>query len=258
MSSQIPTDWQYDPPEAFVAGDGPYASALASVLGTVPVRIYQLEAGPATTKSGGFSRVFDNLKWVLLVVPEAMPASEALQCHKQVWEWVEKLSSEGEQHELAFLFVIPSGVSQNYEESLAAGLVLASIDPEATGHAVWMRSGSLMELLDLIKRTHPSDAVSMRARRASDSRHIALSQLRNALSQTDPSLCRDAAKAVRAVFGGQEYHLDLFCRPPAHQNGNRLRKWLNDTVTGAVTPEQWAEQRLRIVDCLLPNITEAK
>ena len=258
MSTQIPSEWQHDPPECFVVGDGPCAASLAFVLGTVSISLTELRAGPSRSKSGGFPRVFERLRRVLLVVSDAMSASEALQCHQRIWEWVEKLSSEGEQHDLAFVFVLPPGVEQRYEANLAAGLIVPWLDPEATGHAVWRRSDSLMELLDVIKRTHPADAVSMRARRASDSRQIALSQLRNALSQTDPNLGKDAATAVRAVFGGQEYHLDLFCRPPAHQNGNRLREWLNDTVTGAVTPEQWAEQRLRIVDWLLPIVTEAK
>jgi len=258
MSSQIPTEWQYDPPECFVAGDGPYASALASVLGTVPVPLNQLKAGPAPTNSGGFPRVFENLKWVFLVVPEAMSASEALQCHQEVWEWVEKLSSEGGQHELAFLFVLPSGASQSFEETLAVGLIVPEIDPVKSGHAIWRRSGSLSELLDLASRTHPLDVVPLRGRRASDSRHIALAKLRDAAGQNDPTPGREAAMAVLAAFRGQEYHLDLFCRRPYHQNGNLLRGWLNAAVTATVTPERWADQRGKIVGWLVSDPTETK
>jgi hypothetical protein len=198
------------------------------------------------------------LKWVFLVVPEAMPAAEALRCHQEVWEWVEKLSPEREQHDLAFLFILPPGASQSYEGTLAAGLIVSEIDPATSGHAVWRRSGALSDLLALVRRTRPMDVVRLRRRRASDVRHIALAKLKTAATQHDPRQGMEAALGVLAVFRGQEYHLDLFCHTPCHKNANLLREWLNTAVTSTVTPVGWDEQRVKIADWLVSDPREAK
>jgi hypothetical protein len=258
MSSHIPTEWQYDPPGSLVVGDGSYASVLAFVLGTVALPFEQLRKGPAPNDTGGYPRVFDDLKWSFLVVMETMAPAEALRCHSEVWDWVEKLSSEKEQHELAFVFVLPPGTPQSYEAALAAGLILPAIDPLTSGHAVWTQSGSLGELIVLAGSTPPSDVVRLRGRRASDSRHIALTRLIDAARGNDPAQGREAAMEVLASFSGQEYDLDLFCRPPFHQNGNLLRDWLDTAVTTIVTPESWVEQRRKLAVWLPSNSGETK
>lgn len=254
MKSKVPKEWQYTPPECFVVGDGPYASALAFVLGTVCVASDEIKIGPPKSRSGGFSLVFDVLKFAVLVVPATMSAPDALRCHQHMWEWIEKLSSEGDQHEIAFLFILPPNASLAYEEALAIGLSVPEIDPETSGHGVWRRSGALGELIELIARVRPLDAVPIRARRASDARHIALSELRNALAQEDPISTRSAAKAVLAAFREQGYHLDLFCRPPCHQYGNLLRDWLSRSAAADPTPEEWSEERMRINTWLAPRL----
>lgn len=251
MSLQLPIEWLHNHPEYLVAGDGPYSHALAFVLGTVPIRLDHLATGPSPTRDGGFPRVLGRLKSAFLVVPDEMPASEALRHHQRIWEWIERLSPDGEQHELAFFFVLPPCASPEYEGSLAVGLVVSEVDPATTGHAIWRSSSSLVDLFELMSRTHPLDAVSLCRRRASDSRRLALAQLRDAVDKGDPALGVDAASQVLAAFRGQEYDLDLFCRPPSHRHGNQLRKWLKRTVTAAVTPEEWAEYRLNIADWLL-------
>jgi hypothetical protein len=256
MSSDIVIAWQLEPPKVLIAGDGPYAVALASVFGTVSIQLAHLRAGPSPTSGGRYPCVFDDLKLVLLVVPEMMPAAEALRCHQDVWKWVEKLSSVGEHHELAFLFILPPSAPQIYEESLAVGLMVAEIDPIKSGHAVWRRSGSLGELLRLAGRTRPVDAVGLRRRRLSDFRYIALTRLRNVATEDDPIPIREAAMAVLTAFQGQEYHLDLFCRPPHHQNGSLFRTWLNAAVTVDVTHQWWADQRGKIAGWLAPVPTE--
>jgi hypothetical protein len=258
MSSSIPTEWQYDPPRSFVVGDRPYASALASVLGTVALPFEQLEMGPTPSNSGGYPRIFQCLKWVFLVVPEAMPAGEALRHHHEVWEWVEKLSPDREQHDLAFVFILPPGASQSYEGTLAAGLIVREIDPATSGHAVWRRSGSLSDLLALVGRTRPMDVVRLRRRLASDSRQIALAKLRTAATEHDLKQGKEAALGVLAAFRGQEHHLDLFCQSPCHKNGHLLREWLKTAVTSIVTPAIWEEQRGKISDWLASAHREAK
>lgn len=256
MSFQVPLEWQYDPPVCFVVGEKPYGAALATVVGTVAVSFDQLAAGPAESVSGGFPRVFQNLKWAFLVVPDATPPFDALQAHQRIWEWVKRLSPSGEQHELAFVFILPAGASSCYEEDLAVGLIVSECNLVRSGHGIWRRSGSLNDLVDLARRTHPSDLVSLRGRRASDSKHVAVARLRSAARATDPTRGREATMAVLVAFRDQEYLLDLFCRPPSHQNGKRLRTILNAAVTNPVTLEWWVDARSKIAECIALDTTE--
>lgn len=237
MSFSIQDEWGYAPPESLVAGVGCYSAALAFTLGTVAIPFDRLHAGPESNSGGGFPRVLEDLKHAFLVVPEHMSATDVLRCHQSIWNWIEKLTSAGDQHELAFLFVLPNNVSKGYEEALAVGLSVPAIDPGATGHAIWRRSGGLLELLDLINATRPMDLLPLMARRTADSKRLALTRLRVAATHDDPTAIGDAVLAVCDAFYAGEYHLDLFCRPPSHRHGNLLRAWLNAGVTGPVTPD---------------------
>jgi hypothetical protein len=242
--SPIPGEWLHEPPESLVAGNGPFAAALAPILGVVALPFDLLDGGPEPGKGGGYPRVLDNLKRALLVVPEDMSPSEALGCHQSLWHWVEKLSSSGDQHDLAFIFVLPVTAGKEYEGALAVGLCIPSIDPASTGHGVWRQCDALMELLDLAAAIRPMDALSCRARRRSDLKRLALAQLGIAATQGDTMAMREASQVVRDAFRQEEYHLDLFCRPPSHCHGNLLRGWLSAGVTGAVT-QNWCDSGTR-------------
>ncbi len=240
MLSPIPDEWQYVPPASLVAGGGSYAVALASILGTMAIAFDGLHAGPAPNASGGYPLVLQNLKQAFLVVPEDMSAADALRCHQSIWDWVGKLSSAGDQHELAFVFILPGNASKGYEEALAIGLSVPAIDPVATGHAVWPRSGALSGLLDLVTTMLSMDLLPLKARRAVDGKRLALKRLRVAVTQNDPMAIQATAHAVLNAFQAAEYNLDLFCRPPSHRHGNLLRGWLNALVTGHVT-QDWCD-----------------
>lgn len=230
-SARIPENWLSSPPESLVLGSGPYASALAFVLEAGLLDCETLEAGPA--ENDGYPQVLEKLERILLVVGNGMPAADALRHHRAAWEWVGKLSPAGDQHELAFLFVLPPDASQALEESLAVGLGIPEFDPKSTGHAVWRMSGSLESLLSGLAGTRPLDLPPLRARQAADVARVALRKLQQA---ADSHSMREAARAVLSVFSGREYHLDLFCRPPSHRHGNLLRGWLHTVVTSEVTP----------------------
>ena len=251
MNCGIPDSWITNPPETLLAGDGAYAEALSFVLGTVALNREMTAALPQPNAAGRFPRVFDDLKRVLLVVSERMSAAEALQLHEGVWQWVGKLASAGEHHDLAFIFILPADAPPSFDSALAVGLALSKIDPLTTGHAVWRRSGGLQELLDVMGETHPLDFVVLRARRAADSRHTALAELQAAVSSNDASAASAAVRNVRIAFSGREYDLDLFCRPPSHQRGNLLRKWLDSAVTSPVTPDWWATGREQLAEWLI-------
>lgn len=250
MPPPIPDEWRNAPPQAIATGDGPYTAALAAVLGMASVSLAQLQSGLEANESGRYPRVFEDLKRVFLVVPDDMPAAEALHCHQLVWGLVKKLSSAGDHHDLAFLFVLPADAPRNYEQSLAIGLAVPEINPATTGHGVWRRSASLSELLTLAASTQPKDLLALRARQASDPRHGALAKLRTAVAQDDPSTGKEAAREAIAAFSGHEYHLDLFCRPPRHPHGHRLRAWLNDAVTSPVTQDWWAASKQHVPEWL--------
>ena len=174
MVFSIPDEWRYAPPESLVAGDAPYAIALAAVLGAVSFPLDHLKAASEPSNTGGYPQVFEQLARALFVVPDGMSAAETLQCHQAVWSWVGKLTSSGDQHELAFMFILPPDATRGFEEALAAGLGIAKIDPATTGHAVWRCSGSLPELLNLLDSIQPMDLVPLRARRSADTKHTVL------------------------------------------------------------------------------------
>ena len=242
----IPDEWRYAPPESLVAGNGPYAAALAAILGTVAVPFDRLQAGPEPDSEGAYPQVLENLIRTFLVVTEAMSPRETLRCHHSLWNWVEKLSSAGDQHDLAFLFVLPALAGEDYEKAIAIGLSFPSLDPATTGHAAWRQSGSLVDLLDLTASINPMDRMALTARERSDGRRMALAQLRDVLPRCDAPQLQAAVRAVLAAFRQEEYHLDLFCRAPSHHHGNLLRRWLNEGVTGSVTQDWCTMARIQV------------
>ena len=138
---------------------------MAIVLGKEGISLRQLKSGPEADDGGRFPQVMESLARAILVVSEGMSAGEAIQCHRAAWDWVEELSSGRDQHELAFLFILPEDSSQEFEDALAVGLGVPRIDPASTGHAVWRRTGSLSELLDVLTGIRPMDLLPLRARR---------------------------------------------------------------------------------------------
>lgn len=237
MPFPIPTDWQYDSPEAFVVGDGSYAKALAFVFGAVCLSIETLKTGAESFEVNGCPLVLKNLKRVFIAVSSSMPASDVLVCHRMAWTWVEKLSPLGDQHDLVFVFVLPPVVSAHYEADLALGLGIQDIDPKAMGLAFWRSSGSLCELLEVLGQIRPTDLPPLLARQTADARYVALAHLGVAVRSDNLESVRRAAQNVLSVFLEHEYQLDLFCTSPCHRNGNSLRQWLHGIVTDSVTPE---------------------
>lgn len=250
MSSNTPDEWLTSPPESLVVGDEPYAAALGAVLGTEAVHWDHLQLGPQADQDGRYPQVLQNLLRVLLVVPGSISTAQALRSHELIWRWVAKLAPDGDQHELAFLFVLPPNTSNGFEDALAAGLSLVRIVPATTGHAVWRRSASIQELIETLKSIHPMDLLPLKARRAADVKHSALAKLREATAQREFWAAREAAREVLAAFSGREYLLDVFCAPPSHQNGNLLRGWLRKAVTEAVSPGTWLTQRQQVAALL--------
>lgn len=178
-----------------------------------------------------------DLQLVFLVMSANQSAADALRWHNAVWEWVMKLSPNGDQHELAMVFIVLAGDAARTTEALLTGLGLAGTDQAAAGHAIIPMDAPLADILAEVVRIQPMDLPPLRARQAADSRHASLRGLRCALEAGDSMESRAAAIRVIQAFGGHEYLLDLFCRPPSHRNGNLLRGWLNELVTSGVTPQ---------------------
>ncbi|MBE0541751.1 MAG: hypothetical protein IH623_10235 [Verrucomicrobia bacterium] len=256
MPTPIPNEWFADKPETLLTGDGLYALALSSVLGAAALPLRQLQAGPEANNDRGYPQVLDRLSRAILAVSGSMSAADALECHQAVWDWVGKLSPAGDQHELAFIFVLPAHASKEFETALAAGFGLPRIDPGNTGHAVWRRSGSFTDLLELLASVPPMDLVPLWAHRAADAKHASLASLRTAAAVRDENTLREAVRAVVAAFSGCEYLLDIFCRPPSHRNGNLLRSWLKAAGTESVTPQEWMDGTKQLAEWLSPHRAE--
>jgi hypothetical protein len=252
----IPHEWFEVPLETFVAGEGPYTRALAGIFGVTSLPLSQLEGGCLEGPCEGYPLVLEALKRVVLVVPEEMAAADALRYHQFVWEWIVRLSSAADQHEAAFIFVLSENASEQYDEALAVGLSVGVTNLGTTGHAIWRRSGTLAELLELIASVRPVDLQLLMARRRVDGRRLVLNRLRLALTQDNPVVIRAAMHAVLEAFRSEEYHLDLFCRPPSHRHGNLLRKWLMIGVTGAVTRDWCATAMSQLTAWLIEQDTK--
>lgn len=242
MPSPIPDEWRYTPPETLVTGDGPYAVALASVLGTVAVSSDRLLAGPEPNAAGGYPRALKHLKRGFLVVPETTSPADAIRSHQAVWDWIEKLSAAGPEHEVAFLLVAPPHEGDALRHAIAVWLGLNEAELAEHGHAVCEMGIPLAELLAVLSSVAPCDRVRLLNRRKADLRRRALAGLAEAVGTVgEGSVIQATARAVADLFKGSEHDLDLFCQPPSHANGNRLRSMVKKLVTEPVTPEFAAE-----------------
>lgn len=221
-----------------MVGNGPYAKTLASLLEAGFVPLERVEAPVETDSEGRTFLIFEDLERVLFVVPHGMSDSEILRHHRRLLEWVARLSSAGDQHDLTFIFILDDSSHGGFKNALAAGLGIAAIIPE-TGHTVFPKSGALSELLDLLRLGRPFDLASLRARQASDSKRTALARLRLAVGRNESAEARAAAEDILRLFAGREHLIDLFCRPPAHQNGNSLRHWLREVSIGSLAQGDW-------------------
>jgi hypothetical protein len=239
MNVPIPEIWLSEPPRFLVIGNGAYAEALAFVIGAGIIGLETIDCQPMPNDGGGYPRVFGELEYVFFVAVECQAPAEILASHESLWAWVEKLSPKSDQHELSVVFVLADGFGDSFSDALALGLGSDEIVPESTGHAIARITDSLESILCLAARTCPVDLPLLRARRASNDRHSALRGLLSAIQQGDPSVVSLAASLVLEAFCGCEYHLDLFCRPPSHQHGNRLRTWLGNIVAGTFSQEDW-------------------
>lgn len=242
MNADVIVEWQHEPPETIVTGDGCIVGALASCLGASPLTTKDANDESATVV-GGTPLVLDGLKNLLFVVSESMAPADALHVHDNLWNCTARLTAAGDQHDLAFVFVLPPGAPLAYVDALALGLGLGSSDWANCGYGAWDPSDSLSELTRLLCSIQPSDLVASRARRTADVRQETLKRLWRAVNQETMSEVSAAAKEVTRTFSGVEYGFDVFCCHPSHRNGNMFRNWLRAGVTGPVTPEWCKEGR---------------
>ena len=230
-SPNTPETWLREPPTTLVVGDGPYAQALATTVGAAVIGPQEILAGPAPTEDEGHPQVLRRLGRAIIVAGINHSAADLVVLHDALWRWIEKLSPEGDQHELAILFVLPP-TGDALVQPLAAGLGLSHFERGVPGHGLALMDDNLSDLLAKAAAIVPQDLPPLRARRAADERYAALDALRKAVS--DEALVAGARRVLEA-FRGQQYLIDIFCRPPSHRHGNQLRRWLNGIVTGQVT-----------------------
>ena len=251
MYSNVIHDWVSEAPSLLVVGDGPFAAALAMITDSGRISYDDLESEAKSNESGGSPRVLDDLKIVFLVVKNKHSAADVLRFHRALWGLLKKLSSAGDQHEIAVVLILPEDSSLAFEETLAWGFGLEVVELESLGISFTPITTPLGSLIEIAIRTRPMDLPPLLARQASNERHAALESLRAAAKLSNPAALCLAAEKVMTVFNGKDHHLDLFCRRPCHLNGNLLRQWLRMIVTEDYTPHQTTESTLSLMDWLI-------
>lgn len=245
MPNPFTEAWLFDPPTTLVFGEGAYSDALSQVLKAGNLEFDALNVTRLLPDSSPTPLVWNDLRLVFLIGVPRQSAGDLLVAYRSLWDHVQYLTDEQEEHRLAVVFILP-GSNGGTEASLVRGLGLPEIVPARSGIGIARMGESLAEILALASRVEPRDFVTTRNRLAADARRCALRQLKEAfLIEANPcastEMIRSAANAVMEQFRGCEYDLDLFCRPPRHPNGNTLRQWLSRAVTREVTPLEWKE-----------------
>lgn len=252
MATPVPERWIEEPPIVLVVGSGPYALALSQVLGADRIAPDALASGVLPGDSGSYPRALNALERVFVVASPDQSPADLICLHEALWDWVKLLSAAKEEHKLAIQFLLPPSASGDFSRSLAVGLSVPELDSGQTGHAASSIGTGLTSLLSVASGITPMDFVQLCNRRKADQYRSNLLALKNAADETAENRLRAAAARVLASFHDQEYHLDLFCRPPCHRNGNRLRSILAEIVTERVTPSSWNDVSAELSQLLSP------
>lgn len=242
----IPENWAYDPPRILVVGEGPFPLALAQVLQARLVLPGTLESEFSSLTSVKLPRVLNELSIVFVVIGANWAAAEAAGINDAIWNWVLSFTELKEEHLLAVQFVLAPSSGTGFRGALMASLALSGRDYEKAGFGFSCMSDGLSGILAVADRIIPSDFVVLRNRRKADIRRSTLERFRVSVVTGNDSEIKKAAESVAAVFFNEEHLLDMFCRKPSHPNGRRLRFFINQLVTDAVTQDlrQFLSQEL--------------
>ncbi|MEM6915237.1 MAG: hypothetical protein AAF491_01630 [Verrucomicrobiota bacterium] len=236
-STPLPSSWLVSPPDILVIGSGVYTSTLAHVLGTELTASIGFKNSPAPLTGGTFPQVLTELRCAFLVASQSDSVADLVSYYEGLWRWLDRLSEDGEDHQISTIFVFPSESNEAIVDSLTLGLGLRTLTPDSGVGVAFMQDG-LKELLTTTSKIIPQDEVSFRRRLQTDQRRQVLGKLAETLrGRQDHQEIMSSAEEVLKVFAGREHDLDLFCRQPQHSNGNLLRNLMHELVTGKVTPK---------------------
>ncbi len=250
-------EWSAAPPHLLVAGDGPFAVALGQVLSGTMISLNALdERAQEDEVAGGESyHLLEELHSIMMIVPLNAGFTDVARWVDQVWGMVERFSSAKDQHDLRWLFVPVANDHVRLEEGLRAVLAMQTGAQLTThGYGVWCPQRSLEALVGGWQTIDPTDLFTLRARRNRDGRWRALRALLDAVQGENPEAVVAVANEVATHFFKHEYLLDVFCRPPSHQHGNKFRHWLAEIVTHGVTPHLDINSRSAVEGWLLQEL----
>lgn len=244
--SHFPDDWLAAPPHSLVVGTTAYTHTITVGLSASCLPAADLLVTELTNADNGIPQVLVDLKRVMVVADSSQSPAEVIRCHEILWQCLEKLSPDRDQHELVILFVMPTA-DKIYIDSLLMHWGLSRAEAANFGLGFAKMGDSLESLCKTLAAIRPTDLPPLVARQSRDTRHKSIRSLQSSTTSED---LIPAAKQVFEVFKACEYHLDLFCKPPAHQNGNRLRQILKEIVTESVTPDDYPDQLKEITQLL--------
>lgn len=249
-------EWSANSPHLLVAGDGSLAAVLGHVLGASVMSLNALDEHALEGEEEGESyRLLEKVHSIMIIVPLSAGLTDVARWVDQIWGLVERLSSMCDQHDLRWVLVPVASNPGSLEEGLGAVLAVPTVAQLAShGYGIWCPQHSLEDLVRVWQSVLPNDLLTLRARRNQDGRRRVLGALLGALQDNNQEAVVAVAKEVATQFFKHEYLLDVFCRPPSHQRGSKLRRWLTEVVTHGVTPHLCSSSHSEVESWLLPEL----
>ncbi len=222
-------------PQTLIVGTGPYARSLAQILDARPFELEMLDI-----EQPALDRLLNSATRILLVIGGSCSAPNAISQYDQIYTCIRKRSKQRHFHQISVIFICPEHTPLEFETGIADGIGLDNIDT-TKGVNVWRRSESLGLLLQRLQSTGAADWSELENRRRSRPKALSLVALISVILSGPLSKISSAAQAVWTEFAEDSHVLENYCNPPHHRNARKWREWLQNAVTGEVTPDLWAE-----------------
>lgn len=180
--------------------------------------------------------VWKQVECAILCWQNDLALADLLWRHERLWSLLQESTELREFHEIRCVIAMYDAAGGQPEELLRDQLRVTNLDGSA-GYSVWKRTTGLAMLLNLVASSRTTTSRHWTRRKEGDPGYRLLVNLQIELKEGKTQSVIHAASRAWNHFEARQAHLDYYCEPPRHSNGNEWRKWLRRTVTEPVTPD---------------------